>query len=117
GAHPGEDRRLESAERDVVIVLVRLLLVRREHRAWEVVRRRIALLGDTLYDRPARIAQPKDLGDLVECLARGVVPGLAQELVAPPLRDPEQHRVPAGDEERDERRARRRVLELRREEV
>ena len=67
--------------------------------------------------RPARVAQAHQLGRLVEGLAGRVVDGLAEQRVAAHVVDPHQLRVPAGDEQRDEREARRVGREKRRQQM
>ena len=69
------------------------------------------------YERSAGIRQPEPPPDLVERLAGGVVSSLAQQGVTPPLRNPEQHGVPAAHEECDERRLRIGLLQRVREQV
>ena len=66
---------------------------------------------------PARIAEPQDLRHLVERLAGGIVPGLAEQLVRAPRRHPQQHGVAARDQQRHEGRLGVRVLQLRGEQV
>jgi hypothetical protein len=72
GPHRPEHRGLEPAEREgVPIGAIALELV--EHRPGEPVPPRPALARQPLDGRPARIAQPEELGHLVEGLAGGVV--------------------------------------------
>jgi len=64
-----------------------------------------------LDDRASRIAQVEELGDLVEGLARGVVPCPAQQPEAQPLFKEEERRMPAGDKESQSRKRDVRVLQ------
>jgi hypothetical protein len=65
------------------------------------------LLGERGERRPAGIAQPEQLGGLVEGLARSVVLRFAEQGVAPDAVDPHELGVPARHQQGDEREARR----------
>ena len=87
------------------------------HRPREPDRLGIALAREPIDRGTARVAEPEEAGDLVERLARRVVDRLAEHAVAPVAVHRDEQRVAAGDDERDERRFERRVLDHRRVEV
>ena len=104
GFDPVEHGRLQPAEGEVQVVRV-------DHRTGEVDRGGVALARLPVDDRPTGKAQPQQLRHLVECLAGGVVASLAEQLVSLPLGDVNEHRVAAGDDQRDGRQLQLRMLE------
>ena len=71
------------------------------HRAREVERTRISLLGERVQLRATGIRQAHELGGLVEALARRVVHRAAEEVVLQLGLDEHEHRVAAADDEGD----------------
>jgi hypothetical protein len=65
-------------------------------------RSRVAALGQTLQRRPARVAQPHALGDLVEGLAGRVVDGRAQAAAGADPRHLQQLAMAAADQQQQE---------------
>ncbi len=64
---------------------------------------RIAVPGGPLHQRPAGVAQPQHLGDLVEGLSQGVVDGGAQPRVGADALHREKLAVPARHQQKQER--------------
>ncbi len=95
-AHRDDDRGLQSAEAEIESGPV-------EHRPREFEHAVAAVLGNRSERGPSRIAEPEELGGLVEGLAGSIILGLAENPVAPDACDFDQHRVAAGDLEGDER--------------
>ena len=100
-----DDGGLEPAEREVV--------ARLQHRSRERDRLGVAVDGHTVDGRAARVAQAEEASHLVERLAGGVVDRRAEHAVAPVVLHGDEHRVPAGHEEHDQRRDQRRLVEER----
>ena len=78
---------------------------------------RLTSLGETGELGAAGIGEPEELGGLVKSFPGRIIPGLAEQTVAPDLADLDEHRVAAGDEERHVGKRRRLRLEQRREQV
>ncbi len=92
--HVPDDRGLQPREREVQVP-------GRRHRARERDRPGIAGPREGVERRPAREPEAEEPRDLVEGLARRIVHGLAEELVAVPRRHVHEHRVPARDHQAD----------------
>ncbi len=99
-----DERRLQPAEAEIEAGVA-------GHRDRHLERGRVALLGQLLQRRPARVAEPEQPRRLVEGLAGGVIEGLAQDLVAPVVPHPRQQGVPAAGDEAEEGRLERLRLE------
>jgi hypothetical protein len=95
-AHVAQHGRLQPAEREVEFVPFVLDLGERENN-----RAPVAPSREPVNHRPARIAQPDQLGNFVERLARRVVARAPHELVLLRFGDQEKVRVPARDDERE----------------
>src|SRR5207249_11036745 len=94
--HALPDRRLETAEAEVE---ARAL----DAGAGEADRFGVSLLGEPLDRGPARVAEPQQLGDLVERLADGVVPRAAEAAVVARATHQAEAGVAARDDEAEER--------------
>src|SRR5699024_330201 len=53
-------------------------VLRAHHAAWEGDGLAVALAGESVNNRPARVAEPEEAGDLVIGLAGGIVEGAAE---------------------------------------
>ena len=62
---------------------------------------RVALLGQTVYDRTAGITQAHDLGTLVKCFTGSIVDGLPQHLHLVITIDPDNLRIASGYQQTD----------------
>src|SRR5690349_9995387 len=93
---PMEDGRFEAAEAEVESIPLHL-------RERKTNRTRITKRSHFVHRRPARIAETEKLGDLVEGLAGGVVPGLAEETVTETIQHFEQVGMAAADHQRESR--------------
>ena len=71
-----------------------------DHRGRETILAGTALAGEPLDGCSAGIAQPQEVGDLVERLARGVVQRLPQQAVVPPFGHVQEHRMPTTHQKR-----------------
>src|SRR5207245_8157103 len=89
-------RRLETAEAEVE---ARAL----DARARQADRLRVSLLREPLDRGAARVAEPEQLGDLVERLADGVVPRAAEAAVVARAARQVEAGVAARDDEAEER--------------
>ncbi len=97
------DRGLQAREREVVGPV--------GQRPRERDGLRVAVEADPVDHRPARVAEAEVAGDLVVGLAGGVVDGAAEHGVATVVLPVDDHRVPAGHEEHDDRQLEGGVLE------
>ena len=88
-----------------------------QHRARQGKDARAPRLGQPRKQGPARVRQAEQLGALVEGLAGGIVQGFAEQFVLADAGDLHQLRMPAGDEQRDERKGRRVGREQRRKQM
>ena len=73
--------------------------------------------GQSRQLRTARVRQAQQLGGLVEGLAGRVVQGLAEHAIAAETAHLDEHRVPAGNQQRHEGKGRRIVLQQWRQQV
>ena len=88
-----------------------------EHRPRKLEGAGGAALRQARQLRAARVRKPQELGRLVECLARGVVPGIAQNAVASDATHLYELRMSSRDEERHVRKRWRIGLEQWREQM
>ncbi len=72
------------------------------HGAREVKPPRVAPLRQLRQPGPARVAQPQELGGLVEGLPRRIVSGLPEDLVITDTSDPDQHGMPSRHQQGQE---------------
>jgi hypothetical protein len=98
------DGRLQSAEAEIGSAVAHA-------RDAEANGARVAVARELFDYRPARIAEPEHLRDLVVSLARRVVARAREHFVLARLRHEEEVRVPARDDEREGRVHNRRVIE------
>jgi len=108
-AHGVEYRGLETGKRELEPLV--------PHGTREREARRISPGRQPLDGGAPGISQPEQRRHLVERLARGIVAGRAEQAIAAPGRDVEQHRMAARDEQRDERRGELGILDRGREQV
>src|SRR5690242_20060952 len=73
-----KDSSLESAERELVIVLIPWRIVSLYHRPGEAEASRVSILRESFDVTSAGIGKPHQLCDFVECFARSVVSCRAQ---------------------------------------
>ena len=102
--HMAEHGRLQAGEGEVVGAVL-------QQGPWEPDRGRVAVAGQAVDHRPARVAEAEHPGHLVVGLAGGVVDRLAEPRKVPLLVHGEQAGVPAGDHEHDRRQRQGAVVE------
>ena len=103
--HVAQDGRLQAAEAEIQIPFhLRRIPIGVSHaRRWKRDRLVVAVARALVHDRPARVAQPEQLRDLVVGLPRRIIAGSSDALVVSRLCHDIQARVPARDNQRDER--------------
>ena len=109
--HRLRDRSLEPRKREVECIRIPGATAALQHRPRKRVAPGISAPRGGLDGWPARVGHPEELGDLVERLAGCVVARLAEKVVPPPLRHPEEHGVAPRNEERHKGRNGMRILQ------